>query len=49
MQADLFNVFNQTQLRFATRRWFTPPPGRFGQLNQAAPPRQIQLGARVSF
>jgi hypothetical protein len=48
IQADLFNVLNQTQLRFSGQSLNRSGSG-FGQLNQAAPPRQIQLGARVTF
>jgi hypothetical protein len=48
VQADLFNALNQTQLRFSAQSLNFSGAG-FGQLNQAAPPRQIQLGARVTF
>jgi hypothetical protein len=48
IQADLFNVLNQTQLRFSGQSLNRSGSG-FGQLNQAAPPRQIQIGARVTF
>jgi hypothetical protein len=48
VQADLFNVLNQTQLRFSAQS-LNRSGGGFGQLNQAAPPRQIQLGVRLSF
>jgi len=48
VQADLFNVLNQTQLRFSGQS-LNRSGGGFGQLNQAAPPRQIQLGVRVTF
>jgi hypothetical protein len=48
VQADLFNALNQTQLRFSAQSLNHSGAG-FGQLNQAAPPRQIQLGARVTF
>ncbi len=48
IQADFFNVLNQTQLRFSSQS-LNRSGGGFGQLNQAAPPRQIQLGARVTF
>ncbi len=49
VQADLFNAFNVDSLRFANQTLVHTPTGSFGQLDQAAPPRQIQLGARVSF
>ena len=49
VQADLFNAFNTDSLRFANQTLVHTPTGAFGQLDQAAPPRQIQLGARVSF
>jgi hypothetical protein len=48
VQADLFNVLNQTQLRFSGQS-LNLSGGGFGQLNQAAPPRQIQLGVRLTF
>jgi hypothetical protein len=47
-QADLFNALNHTNLRFSGATAERTGSG-FGQLNQAAPPRQIQLGARVTF
>jgi hypothetical protein len=48
IQADLFNAFNHTNLRFSGQT-LNLSDGGFGLLNQAAPPRQIQLGARVTF
>jgi hypothetical protein len=48
VQADFFNILNQTQLRFSGQS-LNRSGGGFGQLNQAAPPRQIQLGVRVMF
>jgi hypothetical protein len=48
VQADLFNAFNTRSLRFANQTLVLTNAG-FGQLDQAAPPRQVQLGARVSF
>jgi carboxypeptidase family protein len=48
VQADLFNVLNQTNLRYSAQS-LNFSTGGFGQLNQAAPPRQIQVGVRVSF
>jgi hypothetical protein len=48
VQADLFNALNQTQLRFSSQS-LNRSGGGFGQLNQAAPPRQIQLGIRLVF
>jgi hypothetical protein len=50
LQADFFNVLNHTNLRFSgTTGVLNLSGGGFGQLNQAAPPRQIQLGVRVMF
>ena len=48
VQADLFNVLNHTNLRLSSQ---TPSltDGGFGQLNQAAPPRNVQLGVRLTF
>ena len=48
LQADFFNVLNQTQLRFSAQSLSRSGAG-FGQLNQAAPPRNVQLGVRVQF
>jgi hypothetical protein len=48
LQADFFNVLNQTQLRFSSQSLSRSGSG-FGQLNQAAPPRNVQLGVRVQF
>ena len=48
VQADFFNVLNQTQLRFSGQS-LNASGGGFGQLNQAAPPRQVQLGIRLTF
>jgi hypothetical protein len=48
VQADFFNVLNQANLRFSTQS-LNLSGGGFGQLNQAAPPRQIQLGVRLMF
>jgi len=48
VQADFFNVLNQTQLRFSGQS-LNRSGGGFGQLNQAAPPRQVQLGVRLQF
>jgi hypothetical protein len=47
IQADMFNVFNQTNLRFSAQALNLG--GNFGQLNQAAPPRNVQLGIRLMF
>jgi hypothetical protein len=43
-----FNVWNHTNLRFSSQSLSRTTAG-FGQLNQAAPPRQVQLGFRVTF
>ena len=43
MQADFFNVFNHTNLRFSGQS-LNLSGGGFGQLNQAAPPRQSSWG-----
>jgi hypothetical protein len=48
IQADLFNALNHTNLRFSGQT-LNLSDGGFGLLNQAAPPRQIQLGARLTF
>jgi hypothetical protein len=51
IQADLFNVLNQTSFTTGTASSVTTnlAAGGFGTLNQAAPPRNVQLGARLSF
>jgi hypothetical protein len=48
VQADLFNAFNQKNFRFSNQ---TPnfSSGGFGQLTAIAPPRNVQIGARVTF
>ena len=46
--ADLFNVLNETNLRFSSQS-LSLSAGGFGQLNTAAPPRNVQLGVRVTF
>jgi hypothetical protein len=48
VQADAFNIWNHTNLRFSSQSLSRTTAG-FGQLNAAAPPRQVQLGFRVSF
>jgi hypothetical protein len=48
IQADLFNAFNHTDLRFSSQT-LNLSTGGFGVLNQAAPPRNVQLGARLTF
>jgi hypothetical protein len=48
VQADFFNILNQTQLRFSEQS-LNRSGGGFGQLNQAAPPRNVQLGVRLQF
>jgi hypothetical protein len=47
-QADLFNAFNTLNLRYSGQTLNINDAG-FGLLNQAAPPRQIQLGVRLTF
>jgi hypothetical protein len=47
-QADLFNVFNHTNLRFSSQTLNASNAG-FGELNTAVPPRNVQLGVRVTF
>jgi len=55
VQADLFNALNQTSLRFSAQSGTTTTSGLdlstggFGVLNQAAPPRNVQLGVRLTF
>ena len=48
LQADLFNAFNQKSFRFSSQ---SPnfSGGGFGQLTAIAPPRNVQIGARVTF
>jgi len=48
LQADVFNAFNQKSFRFSSQ---TPSltAGGFGQLDAVAPPRNVQLGVRVTF
>jgi hypothetical protein len=46
--ADLFNIFNETNLRFSNQT-LNVSAGAFGQLTVAAPPRNVQLGMRVTF
>ena len=48
VQADMFNAFNQTNLRFSGQS-LNLSGGGFGLLNQAAPPRNVQLGVRLMF
>jgi hypothetical protein len=48
LQADLFNALNHTDLRFSSQS-LNLSAGGFGQLNQAAPPRNVQLGVRLTF
>jgi hypothetical protein len=48
IQADFFNILNQTQLRFSSQS-LNRSGGGFGQLNQAAPPRNVQIGVRLTF
>jgi hypothetical protein len=48
IQADAFNIWNHTNLRFSSQSLSRTTAG-FGQLNAAAPPRQVQLGFRLTF
>src|SRR5712691_7573270 len=48
IQADLFNIFNETNLRFGNQT-LNFSGGGFGLLTTAAPPRNVQLGMRVTF
>jgi hypothetical protein len=48
VQADLFNAFNQKSFRFSNQSLNLSGAG-FGQLNAVAPPRNVQLGVRVTF
>jgi hypothetical protein len=48
IQADLFNIFNETNLRFGNQN-LNLSGGAFGVLNTAAPPRNVQLAMRVTF
>ena len=48
VQADMFNAFNHTNLRFSGQS-LNLSAGGFGLLNQAAPPRNVQLGVRLMF
>jgi len=47
-QADLFNAFNQKEFRF-TSQSLSLSAGGFGQLTAVAPPRNVQLGVRLTF
>jgi len=47
-QADLFNVLNHTNLRFTSQNLNISSAG-FGELNVAVPPRNVQLGMRLTF
>ena len=48
LQADLFNAFNQKSFRFSNQ---VPnlSAGGFGTLTAVAPPRNVQLGLRLTF
>lgn len=48
IQADLFNAFNRTNLRYSAQTLNLSTAG-FQLLNQAAPPRNVQLGFRLMF
>jgi hypothetical protein len=48
VQADLFNAFNQKNFRFSNQT-LNFSGGGFGQLTAIAPPRNVQLGVRVTF
>ncbi len=51
IQADFFNAFNQTSFTTGTNASVSTnlADASFGTLTQVAPPRNIQLGARLSF
>jgi outer membrane receptor protein involved in Fe transport len=51
---DVFNLFNRTNYTeinniFGRGAYPDNPVPTFGQLERAAPPRQVQLGARVNW
>ena len=51
---EVFNLFNRTNFldinnTFGSGAYPTQPLPTFGQFTQAGPPRQIQLGAKLSF
>jgi hypothetical protein len=46
LQADFFNVFNHTNLRNPISDMTN---GSFGVISQAVPPRNVQIGARITF
>ncbi len=46
VQADMFNAFNQVELRSPNTNFSN---AAFGQLTGAIPPRNVQLGARLTF
>jgi hypothetical protein len=48
IQADLFNALNQTNLRYNTQT-LNVSSGGLGSLNAVSPPRNVQLGVRVTF
>ena len=48
VQADMFNAFNHTNLRYSAQTLNLSTSG-FQLLNQAAPPRNVQLGLRLMF
>jgi Carboxypeptidase regulatory-like domain len=48
IQADLFNVLNQTNLRYNAQT-LNVSTGGLASLNAVAPPRNVQLGLRVTF
>jgi Carboxypeptidase regulatory-like domain len=48
IQADLFNAFNHTNLRY-NAQILNVSTGGLASLNTAAPPRNVQLGVRVTF
>ena len=48
IQADLFNAFNHTNLRYSVQT-LNLSTGGLASLNTAAPPRNVQLGVRVTF
>jgi len=48
IQADLFNAFNQKNFRFSNQV-VNFSAGGFGTLTAVAPPRNVQLGVRLTF
>jgi hypothetical protein len=51
---EVFNLFNRTNFTavnnvFGTGSYPTSPATTFGQFNQAAPPRQVQVALKIGF